>query len=131
MLIEVARAIFAPYTLDVKQVAWWSVYEIGQRLCDQFDDSSTPGDDMVRNPRIFIAGDACHTHSPKAGQGMNVGMQDGFNLAWKLGAVIRGQAQPDLLCTYQSERHAVMTDEVRGAEVGAGDVEEAKEFCYN
>ena len=42
-------------------------------------------------PRVFIAGDACHTHSPKAGQGMNVSMQDTFNLGWKLAAVLRGQ----------------------------------------
>jgi hypothetical protein len=72
----------------VKEVAWWSVYEIGQRLCDKFDD--VPDEDVAqRLPRVFIAGDACHTHSPKAGQGMNVSMQDGFNLGWKLASVLR------------------------------------------
>ena len=45
-------------------------------------------------PRVFIAGDACHTHSPKAGQGMNVSMQDAFNLGWKLAAVLRGRCAP-------------------------------------
>ena len=45
-------------------------------------------------PRVFIAGDACHTHSPKAGQGMNVSMQDGFNLGWKLASVLRGRSAP-------------------------------------
>ena len=57
-------------------------------------------------PRVFIAGDACHTHSAKAGQGMNVSMQDAFNLAWKLAAVLRGRA-PELLHTYSEERQAV------------------------
>ncbi len=60
-----------------------------------------------RLPRVFIAGDACHTHSPKAGQGMNVSMQDGFNLGWKLAAVLRNQCAPHLLQTYSAERQAV------------------------
>ena len=104
-LIAAARRIFNPYKLDVKQVPWWSVYEIGQRLCDKFDDvpAETPG----RLPRVFIAGDACHTHSPKAGQGMNVSMQDGFNLGWKLAAVLRKQSPSALLHTYSAERQAI------------------------
>ena len=57
----------------------------------------------TRLPRVFIAGDACHTHSAKAGQGMNVSMQDAFNLGWKLAAVLEGRAAPELLHTY-SER---------------------------
>ena len=77
----------------MKEVAWWSVYEIGQRLCDRFDDVPD-GCGCRRLPRVFIAGDACHTHSPKAGQGMNVSMQDAFNLGWKLAAVLRGLARP-------------------------------------
>ena len=95
-LIAAANRIMAPYKLDVKEVAWWSVYEIGQRLTDRFDN----GD----NPCVFIAGDACHTHSPKAGQGMNVSMRDAFNLGWKLAAVLRGRARPELLQTYTQER---------------------------
>jgi phenol 2-monooxygenase (NADPH) len=107
-LIAAARRILTPYTLEVKEVAWWSVYEIGQRLCEQFDDAAA---DRVRGgPRVFIAGDACHTHSPKAGQGMNVSMQDAFNLGWKLASVIRGQATPRILETYTTERHAVARD---------------------
>ena len=105
-LIAAARRIFHPYTLDVKEVAWWSVYEIGQRLCDRFDDLE-PQEMSTRVPRIFIAGDACHTHSPKAGQGMNVSMQDTFNLGWKLAAVLRGRCPPSLLHTYSAERQAV------------------------
>ena len=100
MLIAKARAIFAPYTLEVKEVPWWSAYEIGQRVCDVFDDGAE------QNPRIFIAGDACHTHSPKAGQGMNVSMADTFNLGWKLASVLRARAHPDLLRTYGVERRA-------------------------
>lgn len=104
-LTSKAQAILAPYTLDVKQVAWWSAYEIGQRVCDAFDDVPD-GARGLRQPRIFIAGDACHTHSPKAGQGMNVSMADTFNLGWKLAAVLRGQARPALLDTYSEERQA-------------------------
>ena len=100
-----ARDILAPYTLDVKEVAWWSAYEIGQRVCDAFDD--VPDEQRsVRDPHVFIAGDACHTHSPKAGQGMNVSMADTFNLGWKLAAVLRGQAEPSLLHSYSQERCA-------------------------
>ncbi|MEJ2623605.1 MAG: FAD-dependent monooxygenase, partial [Pseudolabrys sp.] len=104
-VIAGARRILHPYTLAVKEVAWWSVYEIGQRLCDKFDD--VDGDAPDRVPCVFITGDACHTHSPKAGQGMNVSMQDGFNLGWKLAAVLRGRAAPHLLQTYSAERQAV------------------------
>lgn len=102
-LIAAAQRILHPYTLDVKEVAWWSVYEIGHRICDKYDD--VPEAEMPeRLPRVFIAGDACHTHSPKAGQGMNFSMQDTFNLGWKLAAVLRGRCVPQLLHTYSAER---------------------------
>ncbi len=106
-LIEAVQRTFRPYQFHVKEVAWWSVYEIGQRLTDRFDDSEA-GDG--RDPRIFIAGDACHTHSPKAGQGMNVSMGDAFNLGWKLVSVLTGRSSPDLLATYSDERQAVAKD---------------------
>ena len=105
-LIAAAQRILQPYVLDVKQVAWWSVYEIGQRLCDKFDDVLA-GQEATRAPRVFIAGDACHTHSPKAGQGMNVSMQDAFNLGWKLAAVLQGLAPPSLLHSYSGERQSI------------------------
>ncbi|THC44269.1 FAD-binding monooxygenase [Massilia sp. Mn16-1_5] len=105
-LIAAAQRIFYPYQLDVKEVAWWSVYEIGQRICDKYDDVAA-GEEESRPPRVFIAGDACHTHSPKAGQGMNCSMQDAFNLGWKLAAVLRGQCPPALLHSYNAERQAV------------------------
>lgn len=105
-LVAAARRIIRPYSLEVKEIAWWSVYEIGQRLCDKFDD--VPTDEVgQRLPAVFIAGDACHTHSPKAGQGMNVSMQDAFNLGWKLAAVLRGQCPPELLHSYSAERQAI------------------------
>ncbi len=105
-LIAAAKRILKPYSFDVKEVAWWSVYEIGQRLCDKFDDVPEAEIDR-RRPRVFIAGDACHTHSPKAGQGMNVSIADAFNLGWKLAAVLRGTSGPPLLHSYSAERRAV------------------------
>ncbi|RXH05518.1 3-hydroxybenzoate 4-monooxygenase [Bradyrhizobium vignae] len=105
-VIAKAQRILKPHSLEVKEIAWWSVYEIGQRLTDKFDDVPEAEID-TRLPRIFIAGDACHTHSPKAGQGMNVSMQDAFNLGWKLAAVLRKQCAPSLLHSYSAERQAV------------------------
>jgi phenol 2-monooxygenase len=105
-VIAKAQRILKPHTLEVKEIAWWSVYEIGQRLTDKFDDVPE-AEIATRLPRIFIAGDACHTHSPKAGQGMNVSMQDAFNLGWKLAAVLRKQCTPTLLHSYSAERQAV------------------------
>jgi phenol 2-monooxygenase (NADPH) len=105
-LVATANRVLHPYAIEVRDVGWWSVYEIGQRLCDRFDD--VPADEAdTRLPRVFIAGDACHTHSAKAGQGMNVSMADAFNLGWKLAAVLRGHARPELLRTYSDERQAV------------------------
>lgn len=101
-LIAAANRIMQPYTLDAKEVAWWSVYEIGQRLTTAFDDSA-PG----IGPRVFLAGDACHTHSPKAGQGLNTSVNDTWNLGWKLAHVLTGHAAPELLESYSSERQNV------------------------
>jgi phenol 2-monooxygenase (NADPH) len=106
-LLAVANRILHPYTLEAKQIGWWSVYEIGQRLCDKFDDVPESAAEVGRLPRVFIAGDACHTHSAKAGQGMNVSLADTWNLGWKLAAVLQGQARPELLHTYSAERQAV------------------------
>ena len=104
-MIAAASRIMRPYRIEVKQVVWWSVYEIGHRLTNRFDD--VPPDELaVRAPRVFTAGDACHTHSPKAGQGMNVSMQDAFNLGWKLAHVLQGRAKETLLHSYSSERWA-------------------------
>ncbi|RGE20034.1 FAD-dependent monooxygenase [Leucobacter sp. wl10] len=96
-----ANAILHPYSLDVRDVPWHSVYEVAHRLTDRFDDAATSPDGKGR---VFLMGDACHTHSAKAGQGMNVSMQDGWNLAWKLGYVLEGRAPEALLKTYSDER---------------------------
>lgn len=101
-----AQQILRPYTLDVRQVAWYSVYQVGHRVCDRFDDVPVP-EVGRRTPRVFIAGDASHTHSAKAGQGMNVSMQDGFNLGWKLGHVLQGRSPASLLATYSAERQVI------------------------
>lgn len=95
-LQKAAQDIFYPYEMDFLVTKWWSAYAIGQRVAESIVDQSG---------RIFLAGDACHTHSPKAGQGMNASLQDGYNLGWKLGAVLSGQADPSLLDTYVQERH--------------------------
>ena len=105
-VVAAAQRILHPYTLEVKEIPWWSVYEIGQRICDKYDDVPVPETES-RLPRVFIAGDACHTHSPKAGQGMNFSMQDTFNLGWKLASVLRKQCIPELLQTYSAERQRV------------------------
>lgn len=75
--------------------SWLSIYRINVRMVESY-----------RNGRVFLAGDAAHVHSPAGGQGMNTGMQDAYNLGWKLAAVIRG-ADTALLDTYDEERHPV------------------------
>lgn len=107
--IATANKILHPYSLDVRHVAWYSVYEVGHRVTDKFDD--VPFDNEHHQfPRVFVAGDACHTHSAKAGQGMNVSMQDTFNLGWKLAAVLEGRSAPSLLATYSAERQKIAQD---------------------
>jgi len=104
-IIAKARRILRPFALEVKEVVWWSIYEIGHRLTDKFDD--VPESQLAtRAPRVMLAGDACHTHSPKAGQGMNVSMGDTFNLGWKLVSVLTGRADASLLHSYSGERRA-------------------------
>lgn len=99
-LERIAKRVFQPYKMDIVETAWWSAYVIGQRVADRFH----------KDYRIFLTGDACHTHSPKAGQGMNVSLQDGYNIGWKLGQVLTGQADPAVLETYVSERRKTAKD---------------------
>ena len=99
-LQSTARAIFAPYTMAFASTFWWSAYSIGQRMASSFHGSS----------RVFLTGDACHTHSPKAGQGMNVSLQDGYNIGWKLGSVLSGRVPRAVLDTYVSERARTAAD---------------------
>ena len=103
------RSVLAPYTLDVKQTVWFSVYRVGHGVTDKFDDVDD-ADVATRTPRVFIAGDACHTHTAKAGQGMNVSMADAYNLGWKLAAVLQGRSPASLLHTYNHERRGIAED---------------------
>lgn len=91
------RRIFHPYQVDFAETIWWSAYAIGQRVADHFSKAN----------RVFLTGDACHTHSPKAGQGMNVSLQDGYNIGWKLASILKGQTGQDILNTYTIERQRV------------------------
>lgn len=105
-VIAKAQQIMHPYKLDVKEVAWWSIYEVGQRIAERFDD--TPVDNTENLiPRAFVAGDACHTHSPKGGWGLNTSLPDTFNLAWKVASVLKRKCKPELLQTYSTERRKV------------------------
>ncbi|KAK5123479.1 hypothetical protein LTR85_002517 [Meristemomyces frigidus] len=106
VLIDRAQRIFSPFKFEVRHIAYWSVYEVGQRLTDHFDDVPKVQREQ-RSPRVFIAGDACHTHSAKAGQGMNVSMNDTYNLGWKLASVLHGTADSTLLHTYTEERQDI------------------------
>lgn len=100
MILKAANKTLAPYTLSYEYCDWWTAYQIGQRV----------GSNFSKNERIFLAGDAVHTHSPKAGQGMNVSMQDTYNLCWKISNVLNGVAERSILKTYQSERRRIAQD---------------------
>ena len=105
-VIAKAQQIMHPYKLDVKEVAWWSIYEVGQRVAERFDDTPIDNPEGLI-PRAFVAGDACHTHSPKGGWGLNTSLPDTFNLGWKVAAVLQGKCHPKLLQTYATERRKV------------------------
>lgn len=96
-----AREIMKPYNLEWQSVEWFGRYKIGQRVAAKFTDAEQ---------RAFIAGDASHTHSPKAAQGMNTSMHDAWNLAWKLNFATRGLAKPSLLQSYEQERKKIAQD---------------------
>ena len=81
--------------IDVERVNWFSTYRVHHRVADRF-----------RKGRAFLLGDAAHIHSPVGGQGMNTGIGDAVNLAWKLAAVVHGRADPSLLDSYEPERIA-------------------------
>jgi 2-polyprenyl-6-methoxyphenol hydroxylase-like FAD-dependent oxidoreductase len=83
----------ATAALDVRACSWFSTYRIHHRAAARF-----------RAGRAFIAGDAAHIHSPVGAQGMNTGLQDAYNLAWKLALVVKGRADPALLDSYEAER---------------------------
>ena len=82
--------------LTLSNPRWISSFRIHQRMVPAY-----------RKGRAFVAGDAAHIHSPVGGQGMNTGMQDAMNLAWKLALVMRGAGQPAILDTYDAERRPI------------------------
>jgi 2-polyprenyl-6-methoxyphenol hydroxylase-like FAD-dependent oxidoreductase len=82
--------------LEFGEANWFSVYKVHHRCVDRFREGS-----------IFFAGDSAHVHSPAGGQGMNTGLQDAYNLAWKLALVVQGKAKESLLDTYHQERWAI------------------------
>lgn len=94
---QAAQRILQPYTCEWDRVEWYSVYPIGQGLADKY----------TLDHRVFMGGDVCHTHSPKAGQGMNTAFHDAVNFAWKIHHVESGFANRSILETYETERRAV------------------------
>jgi 2-polyprenyl-6-methoxyphenol hydroxylase-like FAD-dependent oxidoreductase len=91
----------ASSSLEIKEIHWQSHFWIHERVATHFQQG-----------RIFLAGDAAHVHSPAGGQGMNTGIQDAYNLAWKLAYVIKAYSSPALLETYEQERRIVAKDVV-------------------
>jgi 2-polyprenyl-6-methoxyphenol hydroxylase-like FAD-dependent oxidoreductase len=92
---DVSKSVIEWLRIDVARVNWFSTYRVHHRVADRF-----------REGRAFLLGDAAHIHSPVGGQGMNTGIGDAVNLAWKLAAVLRGRAKPALLDSFQPERIA-------------------------
>lgn len=97
---EIERQILedTELNLDIYNVNWFSTYRVHSRRVNKFSEG-----------RCFLAGDAAHIHSPAGAQGMNTGIQDGYNLAWKLAMVLRGNADEKILLTYNEERIEVAT----------------------
>ncbi|KAI9757502.1 MAG: hypothetical protein M1835_000648 [Candelina submexicana] len=92
-----AKKIFQPYSIDWERVEWYSIYPIGQGIAEKY----------TLDHRVFLGGDCCHTHSPKAGQGMNTAFLDAQNLAWKIHHVESGFAKRSILQSYEEERKMI------------------------
>jgi len=86
----------APEPVTASALRWSSVFRISHRLVDRYGEG-----------RVFVAGDAAHIHPPTGAQGMNTGVQDACNLAWKLALAVGDAAHPGLLSSYDAERHPV------------------------
>ena len=93
--------------IHLSDPTWLSNYVSNVRMVDRY-----------RVGRAFLAGDAAHVHSPAGGQGMNTGIQDAYNLGWKLDLVLRGRAEEGLLDTYQEERLPVARSVLNGSDIG-------------
>jgi 2-polyprenyl-6-methoxyphenol hydroxylase-like FAD-dependent oxidoreductase len=92
---DVSRRVLEWISIDVERVNWFSTYHVHHRVAGHF-----------RRGLAFLLGDAAHIHSPVGGQGMNTGIGDAVNLAWKLAAVVHGRAEVSLLDSYEPERIA-------------------------
>jgi 2-polyprenyl-6-methoxyphenol hydroxylase-like FAD-dependent oxidoreductase len=90
---DVSKSVLEWMRIDVARVNWFSTYRVHHRVADRF-----------REGREFLLGDAAHIHSPVGGQGMNTGIGDAVNLAWKLAEVQHGRATPAILDSYETER---------------------------
>jgi pentachlorophenol monooxygenase len=103
----------SPEPTTARNLRWSSVFRISHRIVDAYG-----------RGRVFVAGDAAHIHPPTGAQGMNTGIQDGHNLAWKLALAVAGHAAPGLLDTYDAERRPVGEEvvgrTVRSARHGIG-----------
>ncbi|KIW75530.1 hypothetical protein Z517_10272 [Fonsecaea pedrosoi CBS 271.37] len=100
--VDEAKLAVKPFSWEYKCVDWYTVYNVRHSLADTF----------VKD-RILLAGDACHSHSSGTAQGMNTGVHDAFNLAWKLAGVLKGWYQASILDTYDSERRPVAQHLIR------------------
>ena len=96
-VVREAQKALQPFTLEFKTVDWWTVYSVGQRLAAEYR----------KDKRVFLAGDAAHTHSSGAAQGMNTGLHDAVNLSWKLAGCINDWLSEEALDTYASERRPI------------------------
>ncbi len=92
---DVSKRVIEWMRIDVRRVNWFSTYRVHHRVADHF-----------AKGRAFLLGDAAHVHSPVGAQGMNTGIGDAVNLAWKLAAVLQGRANPALVTSYEPERIA-------------------------
>lgn len=94
---ELAAAAVAPAKFKCLDYTWLTYYRVNERQAETF----------CHKGRVFLAGDASHVHSPAGGQGMNTGLQDSYNLSWKIAMVLHGMAPQKLLGTYEAERKPV------------------------
>ena len=99
--LQIVADRILPMKAAMSDLQWSSNFRIGMRLASHY-----------RKGRGFLAGDAAHIHPPTGGLGMNTGIQDAYNLAWKMALVLQGKASPQLLDTYEAERRAVGADVV-------------------
>ena len=106
-LQTILREVSGDADAELADASWLARWRSTHRIAERF-----------RQGRVFLAGDAGHIHVPVGGQGMNTGIQDAFNLAWKLAAVLKGGADPALLDSYESERYPVAEDLLKGTDRG-------------